>query len=464
MVDYHIRMADADWAAVQASVSRRPREETAAFVLAGMHSTSKRTVLLARRVVEISDSEYRVRTRQHIELSPRAVNGLAALCEANSLGAIMVHSHPGDGSYSLSDDEGEARIARFLQPLSPRMQIMGSLLVTPRATYARVWSAGHWHPVSALTVVGRQLERVPLDAKAANDPMEHSDVYDRQIRALGADGQCLIQSARVAVVGTGGTGSAVAEQLVRLGVRDLLLIDRDVLEPSNITRVYGSRYTDVVARSGGRTARGPAYKAEVVGRWLRKINPSLRLTTVASDVTYKAVARRLLDRDVIFACTDDHWGRSVLNQLAYQYLIPVINVGVAVAPSDAGDLEGNGVVQLLRPGLGCLCCGNYLDADRIKEEALPEHELRKLAAEGYVRGLQGPAPSVVTLTTTVAGLATTLFVQIMTDFMGEKGALSRQNYDIPEGIVRRGTIPPRRNCICSRNKGKGDLGEPLAVR
>ena len=48
----------------------------------------------------------------------------------------------------------------------------------------------------------------------------------------------------------GGTGSAVIEQLVRLGVRRLHLFDPDILTASNLTRVYGSSTEMPTARSG----------------------------------------------------------------------------------------------------------------------------------------------------------------------------------------------------------------------
>lgn len=49
----------------------------------------------------------------------------------------------------------------------------------------------------------------------------------------------------MAVIGCGGTGSSVAEQLVRLGVRYLTMIDPDHVSQSNLTRVYGSTASDV---------------------------------------------------------------------------------------------------------------------------------------------------------------------------------------------------------------------------
>src|SRR5882762_8696093 len=70
-------------------------------------------------------------------------------------------------------------------------------------------------------------------------------LYDRQVRAFGGGIQGVLRGLRVAVVGAGGTGSAVAEQLARLGVGDLLIVDPNVIKDTNLTKVYGSSPADI---------------------------------------------------------------------------------------------------------------------------------------------------------------------------------------------------------------------------
>src|SRR6478736_5520000 len=68
--------------------------------------------------------------------------------------------------------------------------------------------------------------------------LEHDERYSRQIlfRGIGAEGQKRLAAARVAVVGCGATGSAVASLLARAGVGTIRIIDRDYVEPSNLQR------------------------------------------------------------------------------------------------------------------------------------------------------------------------------------------------------------------------------------
>ena len=67
--------------------------------------------------------------------------------------------------------------------------------------------------------------------------MDNSKRFDRQILLFGAAGQEKIAAARVAIVGLGGLGSHVAQQLAYLGVRSLVLVDGDCVTRSNLNRL-----------------------------------------------------------------------------------------------------------------------------------------------------------------------------------------------------------------------------------
>ena len=460
-MNYDIRISDAEYRRLKEVLWARPGIESAAFMLAGIQRTSKSTRILIRRVIEIPDTEYDVRSSYRIELSTRAVNGLAALCEVNGLIAVLAHSHPNDSPYSPSDDHGEARIAKALWPYMPE-PLLGSLLMTPDRLHGRVWVAGSLSSeiVSQVSIVGRTVRTIRTADVADYSPTFAFGQQSRQILAFGEAGQKAMSAMRVVVVGVGGTGSSVAEQLARLGVKDIVLIDYDELDISNVSRVYGSTLRDSFRWSWLPKRLYRTRKVYVVAKYLRKIAPDVQVKAVVGNITDRTTAKHLFDRDVIFSCTDDHWGRSVINQISYQYLIPCINVGISIKCEDDAVSHGVGNVQLLRPDAGCLWCGGYLNSERIRAESLPIDERVALQKEGYLGDIDEPAPSVISLTTTVASLAVTWFIQLATDFAGSHAEYSRQNYDFVSGTVRRGIITPDPGCICARVRGRGDL-EPL---
>ena len=132
----------------------------------------------------------------------------------------------------------------------------------------------------------------------------------------------------------------------------------------------------------------------------------------------RSAARQLRDRDVIFLCTDDHWGRAVVNEIAYQYLIPTINLGMRIASTGGCITHAIGVIDVLRPDNPCLWCTNALDAHRIAAESMPAAYRADLAAERYVEGVDTKTPSVITINTTISGQGTTLFLQLLTEQYG----------------------------------------------
>ncbi len=450
MSTYRIKIPEAHFDTLKQAVTARYPREGAAFALAGAAELTAGIDVLIRRVVPIPDWAMQIQDGDCLRLAPAAINGLIALCEANGLGAVLCHSHPFEAPYSHTDDLGESRIAESLCQFLRRGAPVASLLFTPGGVVGRIWSLGRNTaiPTEEVTVVGTRLRRYRVGPKETIGAQD--TIYDRHVRAFGEEGQRLISATKVAVVGVGGTGSPTAEQLARLGVRDILLIDPDDFEPSNLTRVYGT-FADALNR------RPLPRKVDLVAKHLHAIAPEAHVRIVALNVAHDDAARDLRDRDCIFLCTDDHWGRSVVNQIAHQYLVPTINVGIRIS-ADLGTIrEAIGVVDVLGPDLPCLWCRQFLDARRIAAESTPAEERRRRQQEGYIEGLETSQPSVVSLTTTAAGLAVTLFLHLVTGFMAGSGGVQRLNWDVMSGTVRRGRSERIDGCICQKVKGFGDL-------
>jgi molybdopterin-synthase adenylyltransferase len=453
---FRLRIPQTDYEELRRLTLVSMPKEAAAFALAGISNTRDDTDILVRRAIAVPPDQYQTQEEHHLRVSPEAINGLIALCEANGLGAVICHSHPGEIPYSPTDDFGERRIVETLRAFIPAAAPTASLLFTPTGVRGRVWLPAVATPfeLNEVVIVGRSITRVALQSGTVAAAI--SDIYDRQARAFGEQGHNMMAGTKAAVVGIGGTGSPTAEQLLRLGLHDLVIIDPDDWHSSNITRVYGS-YADSSPPEGESRRSHRQTKAEIVAQHLQRINPEARIRVLTQNVANDEAAQSLRDRDIIFLCTDDHWGRSVVNELAYQYLIPTINLGMRIS-SERGVIDhAVGVVDVLRPDLPCLWCRQTLSADRIAAESMPLMDREKLAAEGYVQGLDEPTPSVISINTTLSGLAITLFIQLVTDFMGQSGDIVRLNYDALQSTVRRGRSSPLDRCICKKVRGFGDL-------
>lgn len=334
-----------------------------------------------------------------------------ALAEAEAAGsmALWLHTHPGDGASpcpsphdeSVDDQLGDVFRLRtgsdwygsvIISAKNGQLRFTGRLeSETETADIERLWSVG---------------DRFHLVHHDNHHPDAPGGAFDRNVRAFGGPVQSALGDLTVGLVGCGGTGSAVAEQLVRLGVRRFILIDPDKLSASNVTRVYGS----TPARVGDR-------KVDVVGDLIASIAPEAQTVRVNSMVTVQAAARRLIGADVVFGCTDDNAGRMVLSRFASFLVTPVIDCGVLLSSGPSGLLVGiNARVTILAPGSACLVCRGRIDHARAASELLtPEERIRRLD-EGYATALPGTEPAVVTFTTAIAAAAVTELIERLVGF------------------------------------------------
>jgi molybdopterin/thiamine biosynthesis adenylyltransferase len=389
-----LRLRDDLEAAAAASV------ETGFVLLVSVAEHPGQARLLGRELHPVPGPGYLSRDIDGMTVTPAGY--LPALARAEELGAaaLWVHSHPGPGSSPRPSDKDAEVDRQLADTFRIRTgQPWYGAVVFAAGERGRLAFSGHVQQdrgdmvqIARLWAVG---DRLSLTTSFGACAAELQEMWDRNVRAFGADLQRALGELRVTIVGCGGTGSAVAEQITRLGVRHLHLIDADVLSESNLTRVYGSAPADV-----GRP------KADVLAAHVRGIAPAAEVTTTAGMLTTEPVARQAAASDVIFGCTDDNAGRLVLSRLAAYYLTPVFDCGVLISNTGAGVVTGiDGRVTVMTPGQACLVCRDRIDLRRAASELMTPTERNRLAAEGYAPGLPGIEPAVVTYTTLVAALA-----------------------------------------------------------
>ncbi len=165
--------------------------------------------------------------------------------------------------------------------------------------------------------------------------------YSRQVlfKPIGAEGQRRLSESTVAIVGCGALGASLAEQASRVGFGGLLLIDRDVVEESNLGRQ--SLYTAQDAEEG-------LPKAAALSRHLKAFNPDLVVTASVSDLNGATVDGLLNGADLILDGTDNFETRYLLNDWCVSRGVPWI-YGACVA--------SRGLTAVIVPGeTPCLRC------------------------------------------------------------------------------------------------------------
>jgi len=384
------------WHQLQAHLFPGDGEEHGAVVLAGAATGRRGLRLLAREVIFAEDGvDYVPGTRGHRALSPLFIAKVARRAQSAGWAYLAAHCHGGTDhvAFSRTDLESHERGYPALRQLTGRP--VGGLVFARNAAAGDLWTlSGERVGLKAVTIIG---DNVVTVTSRRRDGRPVRDTFDRQARLLGAEGQRSLEGLRVAVVGLGGAGSMAAEMLVRLGVGELVYIDPDRIDPTNISRVVGSAVIDTnppTARSG-MAARGPRLKVEIAADHARRSGLSTRIEIHASDVAEPGAVRALKDCDWIVLAADSQIARHIVNAVAHAYLIPVIQVGVKV-PVDAqtgtvGDIFC--VARHITPTTGCLWCNGLIDPTELQLEATGEDGMR---ARAYV-GPDAPAPSVITL-------------------------------------------------------------------
>jgi len=429
----------------------KTRNETAGVLTARIGTGTESTTFLVRSLTEVPHQSYVDRRPDFLSIRSTGYVPALRMAANDSAVGIFVHSHPsGDARHSELDDVVDAQIAGVFQYRTRQSYFLSMVLAgsveAPTFT-ARVYLDRQLVGfVESVRIVGSRI-RVVSSAIADQVP---DLLFDRQVRAFGAQGQALLRRMRIGVVGAGGTGSAVAEQLVRLGVGEIVLVDDDRVEDTNVTRIHEATIRDV-----------GQYKVEVLAARAKEIGTGTHVTAIRARLNEPSILRPLADCDVVFGCTDDVTGRSILARFAYWYLVPVFDMGFII-DSREGHIRGLfGRITTLVPGAPCLVCRGRISPESIYYEALAPRERRDRIAEGYAPELAEPAPAVIPYTTVVASLAVSEFLSRL--FSLSESPPNELLLRVLDRVLSRPTTDgrPGHFCIAPHYWGLGDQTPPL---
>ena len=217
--------------------------ETAGVLLVAQHHTSEGAIrLLARSLHWVPDRAYELRTADEMLITSEGYVEALALAEQDGSVPLWLHTHPRGRPVRSAKDEGVDKLIADVFRLRSGANCYGTVIVSPAPDGLSLTGTVQQSGCAAKEIdhfwmVGERWRMQPAFG-SAQDSLRDA-VFDRNVRAFGKPVQRMIGMLRIGVVGCGGTGSAVAEQLVRLGARHLLLVDADTLSASNVTRVYG---------------------------------------------------------------------------------------------------------------------------------------------------------------------------------------------------------------------------------
>lgn len=191
--------------------------------------------------------------------------------------------------------------------------------------------------------------------------------YSRQtaLPFIGVEGQERLMAARIGLIGCGALGTTTADLLVRAGVGYLRIIDRDVVELTNLQRQ--TLFTESDARE-----RQP--KAEAAVERLRQINSEVNVEAVVADFCFSNAISLISGLDLVIDGTDNFLARLTLNDACLELKVPWVY---------GGALGSYGVTMNVLPGGVCFRC-------LVGEVPVP-----RLSESCDISGVFGPVTSII---------------------------------------------------------------------
>lgn len=162
--------------------------------------------------------------------------------------------------------------------------------------------------------------------------------YSRQLllRELGGTGQQQLKSAKVLIVGAGGLGSPASLYLAAAGIGQLMMIDPDLVENSNLHRQVIYQSSDL-----GKS------KAVTSGERLKALNPNVDVKCLAEDLTTENAPRVVEEADVVLDGTDNFQTRLLVNAECVRQRKPLVSGAVGRWTGHIGVFRGQPCYQCL---------------------------------------------------------------------------------------------------------------------
>jgi len=275
------------------------------------------------------------------------------------------------------------------------------------------------------------------------------DRYNRQMLLFGKEGQEKIQKSYVGIVGAGGLGSHLIQQLAFLGVGKMVIVDSDEVKETDLNRLIGSCQSD--ATTG-------AKKADVAARLVHSIDSSIDVSVIAKDLIDEESFSEIKKSSYVFGCVDNDGARLVLNELCVAFEIPYFDLASDIQVEN-GDVVYGGRIFVTIDSNGCLYCYNLISPSQAREDLMsPQARIDEKTIYGVSTDyLDQTGPSVVSINGIIASLAVTEFMVMIVGLRPPNRLLQ---YHGRRGIVNVNLDKPSPECYyCKQVRGRREGAE-----
>jgi hypothetical protein len=434
--------------------------ETGCLLLVGENRHEARPALLVKEVLVPEEGDLLKQHATEIVFSSRYLRRAMLKVRAQNLaGFVTVHTHPFSDrrvEFSPYDDAKDPPLMQNLYDLQPG-GIFGSLVLGKNSAEGRIWlpQAAQPFALNELVIIGESLNSIPLNGISDAELPEPAEVFDRGLALTGQGALAKLSKMRVAVVGASGTGSLVAELLMRAGVGEIVFFEFDYIDKINLNRILHSRRMD---------AENRVKKAVRLAEALKEAGLPTHITIIENgDLRNEAVAAELRGCDFIFGCVDNSdWARLVMSEVAYQYLLPYIDLGTEIGLGKNAVQSVDSRVSYVAPGRACLLCSGIVSEERLRLEGLASDERQRVLAMGYTKDAALSAPAVMDLNMRASSYAVMLLRHLLQPFM-DSPLPTHVKESLTNFSVRRVNKSPLESCNVCGTSGRFAVGDSRSL-
>ncbi len=364
-------------------------------------------------------------------------------------GLAFMHSHPTEGWQDMSHTDIIAERDRIAPPAnSTKKPLVGLTIGTNESWSARFWIKQKnrkfkrfW--CDKVKVVGNQF-KVTFNEQLYHQS-QNKNILRRTIETWSLKEQLKISRMKIGIVGLGSVGSIVSENLARIGIENIILIDHDKIEEHNLDRLLYATRKDI-----------GKFKADFFKEKILKhsVNEKIKVKAIIQPIQTQSAFRSVLDCDIIFSCVDKPLARDVLNHIAYAYLIPVIDGGIAVSKRHDKFFDARWGCHIVTYGHKCMLCRKQYTTSDVSMEL--DGSLDNPSYIEYLHSKRGFGnANIFPFSQNLSSLE----VLMMLHFILSENwwpRLKKLEYNFLSGTINKDESLCNKNCYFSNIVGKGD--------
>ena len=416
---YHFKISEPHISKVSQHLFPGDGKEAVALLICGRYVTQEVESFFVHKVIPIPYEECQ-RSSDHIIWKTSLLEEILPLAIKKELAIFKIHSHPnGYSQFSEIDDKSDLELFESIYGWFCTSKPHGSLVMLPNGDlFGRVIDENlNFIPID-------KVSKVSYDLSISEDRsgLEVEEISLRNRQTLGIGTTQLLKKLKVGVIGCSGTGSLVIEQLARLGVGELVIIDPDIVELKNLNRILNTTKID---------AQNARYKVDVLEAAIHGMGFNTIVKSYKSNLYDDLEAiEDLCSCDFIFGCVDSIDGRHLINVISTFYLIPFIDVGIKIISDKRGGIDQIcGTIHYIQPGGSSLLTRGVYTSEELRAANLlrvEPQEYHEQIAYGYITDIDVEAPAVINVNMLASSLAVNEFLSRLHPIKNEP----LEDYDI----------------------------------